>query len=89
MLVALELEEALREAVRALAAEFDAAMAETVYPALSAVEASLDAGDDDVLGPLAALSRVFGASPLFRTVDEFDAWMHADEPLYLNPNMGS
>lgn len=90
VLIALEMEEALREAVRALAAEFDAAMAETVYPALSAVEASLDGTDgDDALRPLADLSRVFGGSPLFRTQAEFDDWMLDDGPLFLNPNMGS
>ena len=90
VLIALEMEEALREAVSALAADFDAAMTDTVYPALSAIEASLDSADsDDVLRPLAELSRVFGGSPLFTTQAEFDDWMLAEGPLFLNPNMGS
>lgn len=91
VLVALEVEAALRVAVAALAAEFDAEIQSTVYTALHAIEVSLD-GDgnhDDILGGLADLARHFNTSPLFSTVDEFDDWMLTDSPLLLNPNMGS
>jgi len=91
VLVALEVEAAMREAVGALAAEFETAMRDVVYPTLRAIETSLDGdGDhDDVIGGLAAITRQFGGSPCFTTVGEFNDWMLSDTPLLLNPNPGS
>lgn len=88
VLLALEVEAAMRAAVEALAAEFGQVMQETVNPTLQALEASLaDECHNDALVGLATLTRQFGGAPPFSSVVEFESWMAEEVPFRLSPNM--
>lgn len=90
VLVALEVESALQDALRAMAEEFGAAMRDFVLPMLDSVEASLLEEDADAaVARLTQLTLAFGGTPVFTGVAEFDALMAGDQPLVLRPTKGA
>lgn len=78
----------MREAVQDLGRERDAYLTAVVAPQLDAALLAVLEGSDDAVALLADLTSAFAGTPVFGTVDEFDAWMRdPDVVLVLDPNM--